>query len=183
MRVCLDVCVCVYKGAGAGDEFAAPLAMKKSSMFRLVDLAGSERTKKTGAEGDRLREATNINKSLSTLGKCMYVSIGCDCTTAYNRVITSRCILMSLWVCFSRGYLVPSVSPHESYRRVLLHVHVCYSMALAEKDSHVPYRDSKLTQLLMNSLGGNSATLMIACVSPADTNFEESQQTLRCEHT
>jgi hypothetical protein len=44
----------------------------------------------------------------------------------------------------------------------------------------VPYRDSKLTQLLMNSLGGNSATLMIACVSPADTNFEESLQTLRC---
>ena len=55
-------------------------------------------------------------------------------------------------------------------------------MALAERDRHVPYRDSKLTQLLMNSLGGNSATLMIACVSPADTNFEESFQTLRYEH-
>jgi hypothetical protein len=55
-------------------------------------------------------------------------------------------------------------------------------MALAERDRHVPYRDSKLTQLLMNSLGGNSATLMIACVSPADTNFEESFQTLRYGH-
>ncbi len=55
-------------------------------------------------------------------------------------------------------------------------------MALAERSAHVPYRDSKLTQLLMNSLGGNSATLMIACVSPADTNFEESFQTLRCVH-
>ena len=55
-------------------------------------------------------------------------------------------------------------------------------MALAERDRHVPYRDSKLTQLLMNSLGGNSATLMIACVSPADTNFEESFQTMRYGH-
>ena len=40
--------------------------------------------------------------------------------------------------------------------------------------SHIPYRDSKLTRLLQDSLGGNSHTLMIACVSPADTNFEET---------
>jgi hypothetical protein len=100
-----------------------PTALKKTSLFRLVDLAGSERAKKTGAEGDRLREANNINQSLSTLGKCI--------------------------------------------------------TALAAKERHIPFRDSKLTQLLMNSLGGNSATLMIACVSPADTNFEETLQTLR----
>ncbi len=56
---------------GGGDDFHVPVSIKKSSMFRLVDLAGSERTKKTGAEGDRLREATNINKSLSTLGACV----------------------------------------------------------------------------------------------------------------
>lgn len=113
--------------SGGGDDVLtdtnAP-SMKKMSLFRLVDLAGSERAKKTGAEGDRLREANNINQSLSTLGKCI--------------------------------------------------------MALASKEKHIPFRDSKLTQLLMNSLGGNSATLMIACVSPADTNFEETVQTLRC---
>jgi len=45
--------------------------------------------------------------------------------------------------------------------------------------SHVPYRDSKLTRLLQDSLGGNSHTLMIACVSPADTNLEETISTLR----
>ncbi|DBA04976.1 TPA: hypothetical protein N0F65_006978 [Lagenidium giganteum] len=44
---------------------------------------------------------------------------------------------------------------------------------------HVPYRDSKLTRLLQDSLGGNSKTLMIACISPADVNFEESSNTLR----
>ena len=45
--------------------------------------------------------------------------------------------------------------------------------------NHIPYRDSKLTRLLQDSLGGNSHTLMIACVSPADTNVEETVSTLR----
>jgi kinesin family protein 1 len=55
--------------------------------------------------------------------------------------------------------------------------------ALAEnsngKNNHVPYRDSVLTQLLMNALGGNSKTIMIATVSPADINYDESLSTLR----
>uniref|UniRef100_A0A8D2LZH9 Kinesin family member 4B n=1 Tax=Varanus komodoensis TaxID=61221 RepID=A0A8D2LZH9_VARKO len=48
-----------------------------------------------------------------------------------------------------------------------------------KKGSFVPYRDSKLTRLLQDSLGGNSHTLMIACVSPADSNMEETLNTLR----
>ena len=44
---------------------------------------------------------------------------------------------------------------------------------------HVPYRDSKLTRMLQDSLGGNSRTVMIACVSPADSNFEETLNTLK----
>jgi len=44
---------------------------------------------------------------------------------------------------------------------------------------HVPYRDSKLTRLLQDSLGGNARTLMIACVSPASVNFEETLNTLK----
>ncbi|RYE96214.1 MAG: hypothetical protein EOO41_04825, partial [Methanobacteriota archaeon] len=56
--------------------------------------------------------------------------------------------------------------------------------ALGDEDkrrrgAHVPYRDSKLTRILQDSLGGNSKTLMIACVSPAEANFEESLNTLR----
>ncbi|KAJ6653097.1 hypothetical protein lerEdw1_010183 [Lerista edwardsae] len=49
----------------------------------------------------------------------------------------------------------------------------------SKKGSFVPYRDSKLTRLLQDSLGGNSHTLMIACVSPADSNLEETLNTLR----
>lgn len=92
--------------------------------LNLVDLAGSERQSKTGATGDRFKEATNINKSLLILGN----------------VISA---------------LVDGVS------------------------SHVPYRDSKLTRLLQESLGGNSKTVMMANVGPADYNYDETISTLR----
>lgn len=48
-----------------------------------------------------------------------------------------------------------------------------------KEGAHVPYRDSKLTRLLQDSLGGNSKTFMIACISPADINAEESLNTLK----
>jgi len=47
------------------------------------------------------------------------------------------------------------------------------------KGAHVPFRDSKITRLLQDSLGGNSKTMMIACCSPANTNFEETLNSLR----
>jgi hypothetical protein len=47
------------------------------------------------------------------------------------------------------------------------------------KTSHIPYRDSKLTRLLQDSLGGNSQTLMLACISPADDDFVETLSTLK----
>nr|XP_018673943.1 PREDICTED: kinesin-like protein KIN-4A isoform X2 [Musa acuminata subsp. malaccensis] len=48
-----------------------------------------------------------------------------------------------------------------------------------KEGAHVPYRDSKLTRLLQDSLGGNSRTVMIACISPADINAEETLNTLK----
>jgi hypothetical protein len=44
--------------------------------------------------------------------------------------------------------------------------------------TQVPYRDSKLTALLKNSLGGNSLTVMIACLAPTDAAYEENMSTL-----
>jgi kinesin family protein 3/17 len=44
---------------------------------------------------------------------------------------------------------------------------------------HIPYRDSKLTRLLQDSLGGNTKTLMVAAISPADSNYDETLSTLR----
>ena len=47
------------------------------------------------------------------------------------------------------------------------------------KKEHIPYRDSKLTRILQDSLGGNSRTTMIACVSPAESNYEETLSTIK----
>ncbi|GAX81091.1 hypothetical protein CEUSTIGMA_g8525.t1 [Chlamydomonas eustigma] len=56
---------------------------------------------------------------------------------------------------------------------------VINALTEGKKRSHVPYRNSKLTRLLQDSLGGNSETLFVACVSPADKNHEQTLNTLR----
>ncbi|GIL52093.1 hypothetical protein Vafri_8067 [Volvox africanus] len=48
-----------------------------------------------------------------------------------------------------------------------------------KKSTHVPYRDSKLTRLLQDSLGGNSLTVLISCISPSEADFEETNNTLK----
>uniref|UniRef100_A0A672R6Z8 Kinesin-like protein n=1 Tax=Sinocyclocheilus grahami TaxID=75366 RepID=A0A672R6Z8_SINGR len=92
--------------------------------LNLVDLAGSERQTKTGVQGERLKEATKINLSLSALGNVI-------------------------------------------------------SALVDGRSSHVPYRDSKLTRLLQDSLGGNAKTIMVATLGPASYNYEETLTTLR----
>ena len=58
------------------------------------------------------------------------------------------------------------------------------------KMHHIPYRDSKLTRLLQDSLGGNTKTIMVAALSPADYNYDykhegnlKIQCVRTCEHT
>ena len=51
--------------------------------------------------------------------------------------------------------------------------------ALSEGSKHIPYRDSKLTRLLQDSLGGNTKTMMVAAISPSSDNWEETMSTLR----
>ena len=53
------------------------------------------------------------------------------------------------------------------------------SALVDDKKTHIPYRDSKLTRILQDSLGGNTKTIMIANIGPADYNYEESLSTLR----
>ncbi|EKX49442.1 hypothetical protein GUITHDRAFT_60557, partial [Guillardia theta CCMP2712] len=95
----------------------------KTSALHLVDLAGSERQNQSRSEGKRLKEANNINRSLSALGNVI--------------------------------------------------------LSLGSGSRHIPYRDSKLTFLLRNSIGGNSKTFLIANVSNEPVNFGETISTLK----
>jgi kinesin family member 5 len=96
----------------------------KTGKLYLVDLAGSEKISKTGAVGQTLEEAKNINKSLTTLGKVI--------------------------------------------------------VALTDKKAmHIPYRESKLTRILTESLGGNSKTCLIVTMSPHPFNEAECLSSLR----
>jgi chromosome segregation ATPase len=96
--------------------------ISKSSRLCLVDLAGSERTSRSGAEGNQLKEAQTINKSLSSVGDMLH--------------------------------------------------------ALQHKAAHVPYRNSKLTFVLQDTLSGSAKVLSSVQVSPAETNAQESLRTL-----
>lgn len=51
--------------------------------------------------------------------------------------------------------------------------------ALAEKSPHVPYRDSKLTHMLKDSLEGNSKTMMIITLSPSNNEYQETSSSLK----
>ncbi|XP_010896926.3 kinesin-like protein KIF3B [Esox lucius] len=108
---------CSEKGADGEDHI-------RVGKLNMVDLAGSERQSKTGAKGERLKEATKINLSLSALGNVI-------------------------------------------------------SALVDGKSTHIPYRDSKLTRLLQDSLGGNAKTVMIATLGPSSKHYEESLTTLR----
>ena len=96
----------------------------KTPKLHFVDLAGSERQKLTSATGERLKEAGNINKSLSTLGM------------------------------------------------------VINALTCEKTRTHIPYRDSKLTCLLRDSLGGNSKTFIIATIANSVLCFQETLSTL-----
>ena len=115
-------------------DLSTDATTERLARIRLVDLAGSERAKATEATGARLREGSNINKSLTTLG----------------RVIAAL------------------ADPR--------HGRIHNGSKTRSKDV-VPYRDSILTWLLKDSLGGNSKTAMIACIAPSD--YDETLSTLR----
>jgi len=129
---------------------------QKESRISFVDLAGSERVNSTKNTGVRLKEGVNINKSLTTLGKVIsaLAEQSAKNSSAQN----------------SNANSLPSSPTSIKSPRV---------KAVRTTEMHIPYRDSVLTWLLKDSLGGNSKTIVIAAISPADINYDESLSTLR----
>ncbi|RYG55687.1 hypothetical protein EON66_04705 [archaeon] len=118
---------CVFTISLESQETRNGTVRSRNSCLHVIDLAGSERQKRTGATDSRLKEAAQINKSLSCLAS-----------------------VISSLVEVAQG-----------------------------KARHVPYRDSKLTYLLRDSLGGNSRTSLIATVSPMEDCYSETVSTLK----
>lgn len=124
----------------------------KVSKLNLVDLAGSERIKISGATGIRLEEIKKINHSLSALSK-----------------VISSLVDMNL---------------HSNAQQSQMRASNGMIGALANSENakpsvHIPYRDSKLTRLLEDSLGGNCITTLIGMISPTYEAFAENLSTLR----
>ncbi|XP_072479675.1 stAR-related lipid transfer protein 9 isoform X2 [Notamacropus eugenii] len=136
------------------------LSSEIASKINLVDLAGSERADPSYCK-DRITEGASINKSLVTLG--IVIS-----TLAQN----SQMFI---------SYQSPnSTSSEGGDGGSLSSPSVAGSIGgVPRKQSYIPYRDSVLTWLLKDSLGGNSKTIMVATVSPANSCYSETMSTLR----
>ncbi|XP_053449625.1 stAR-related lipid transfer protein 9 isoform X4 [Nycticebus coucang] len=131
-----------------------------ASKINLVDLAGSERADPSYCK-DRITEGANINKSLVTLG--IVIS-----TLAQNSQVFSSCLSLNSSASNGGDSGIPTSTSGTNSEGVL-----------SRRQSYIPYRDSVLTWLLKDSLGGNSKTIMIATVSPAHTSYNETMSTLR----
>lgn len=120
------------------------------SRLTLVDLAGSERTKHTHTTGDRLKEAGNINKSLMVLGQCMEVM-----RSNQRRLAASLA---------HEGFGSDARMDTRDVKK---------GLAL------VPFRHSKLTELLMDYFVGDGRVVMIVNVNPYDTGYDENSHVMK----
>ncbi|KAL5006448.1 hypothetical protein ScPMuIL_015254 [Solemya velum] len=128
------------------------------SKLHLVDLAGSERASKTGIEGHQLSEAKSINLSLHHLET---VIIALQSETAPSGQL--QCSSAGTTRSFSEVSLRSYASAADGMRR----------------NKHIPYRNSQLTLVLRDSLGGNCMTAMIATIALQFENLGETISTCR----
>ncbi|CAE7302941.1 Kif1c [Symbiodinium natans] len=128
-----------------------------NAKINLVDLAGSERHKSSDFQGHTFKEGCAINQSLSALA-LVIKELG---EQQQSRVMRQRSRSMSIDKSAGLGPSTPAAG------------------ALLECKEVVPFRSSKLTFLLRDSLAGNTRSRMVACVSPAAINADETISTCR----
>ncbi|KAL5107748.1 Kinesin-like protein KIF13A [Taenia crassiceps] len=132
-----------------------------TSKLTLVDLAGSERQSSTNGLSERLMETCQINKSLFVLGRVISQLSGESQAKAVFRS-TERFGRKRPKLAFEG--VSPLLTPQTSAKR--------------KNNTFVSYRDSLLTWLLKDSLGGNSVTTMLATVSPSSLHIDDTLSTL-----
>ena len=137
------------------------------SYLNLVDLAGSERQGHTQAEGKQLKEGAAINKSLLALGAVINKLSGgldeADHGGAKGHHPKNR----------------RSSAGSARTKPLLKRQKSAGSMRTKKSAEHIPYRNSKLTRILRQSLGGNTYTSIIIAMSPAPMYKEESRSSLK----
>jgi len=146
-----------------------PRTSSSSAKLFLVDLAGCEKAAKSLAAGERLDEAKGINRSLSALGNVVSALVERDRVVkggGGNPAVGGS----SPGGAASEGGTDSPGSGGSPSVGVRHH---------SPTVPHVPYRDSKLTFLLQESLGGNARATLVVCLSPDDADAPETLSSLR----
>ena len=144
---------------------------RRFSRFNLIDLAGSERQKQTQATGDRLKEANNINRSLSALGNVIMSLANNNGHVPYRD--SKLTFMLKVLLCLVEGCLCSHATTplgddgSPSLSASLLSTSLSWSLS---------YKPICTWQ---DSIGGNSKTSIIACVSPAESCYDETLSTLK----
>lgn len=149
------------KVAPTSAVFSTATFLSPSSRFKIIDLAGSERVAMSGVKGSSLVEAQNINLSLSLLGNVL------NALSKFHRAGSYPSSKDDVIESNQAGDAEPASPP----RRGLA--------SSAVDRPFIPYRDSKLTHLLKDSLGGNCKTLMVCAVRTAPACFQQTMVSLR----
>jgi len=161
--------------------------------LNIVDLAGSESLRRSEATGQTAAETMTINRSLSALGNVINAltsgggggggsgggmapssgssvasALGGRRTPASPRELNASpaTLVGDRGEAWERGSVASATTAASRRLR-------------GGGTRHIPYRDSKLTRLLQDALGGNARTVLIVCVSPTRVNLAESMSTLR----
>lgn len=146
---------------GAGGPTSSYCTSYTVAKLNIVDLAGSEKIHHAGVSGQRLEETKCIHKSLHALGNVMAALVKQQESSPRpppQKQSSSRTLP-------SKGKEAAAAAASSS-------------LSGGSGAHYIPFRNSVLTRILQDSLGGNCLTVLIACVSPCISSYAESLSTL-----
>lgn len=159
---------------------------KAASKITLIDLAGSEKTATAKTEGQGLVEGININKSLSCLGQCIAGLAKAAEKRDAEESKKSPAERAAEEMAKKEAAAKEAAASAKAAKKAAAKGPSKYGVKtgappkrIEKSDDFIPFRDSILTWILRDSLCGNSKTVMLAALSPAAANYQETLSTLR----